>query len=187
VLTLWSNLSLDTVASKANVVIQGIDQTSSVGTVTVTGKAAVQITGIDQTTEVGQVTVDAKKNKSAVNRLWLIEYYTQEWAKKQKPIATQNTVVTAEKVKRLGKALAEPTIPDSKVQIQVERMVRKAEREIAKQTATMTTAREKELFLAELMKSGLKLARSEDFAAVALKMRRKLKEDDELMLFSMVL
>jgi hypothetical protein len=125
--------------------------------------------------------------RSGVSRLWLIEYYTQEWAKKQKPIATQNTVVTAEKVKRLGKALAEPTIPDQKAQIQIERLVQRAEKAIAAQTATMTAAREKELFLAELMKSGLKLARSEDFAAVALKMRRKLKEDDELMLFSMVL
>ncbi len=125
--------------------------------------------------------------RSGVSRLWLIEYYTQEWAKKQKPIATQNTVVTAQQVKKVGKALAEPTIPDQKVQIQVERMVRKAEKAIAAQLQTMTAAREKELFLAELMKSGLKLARSEDFAAVALRMRRKLKEDDELMLFSMVL
>jgi hypothetical protein len=125
--------------------------------------------------------------RSGVSRLWLIEYYTQEWAKKQKPIKTQNTVVTADKVKKIGKVLAEPSVPDAIAQKQVERLVKRAEKAIAAQLQTMTVAREKELFLAELMKTGLKLARSEDFAAVASKMRRKLREDDELMLFSMVL
>jgi hypothetical protein len=125
--------------------------------------------------------------RSGVSRLWLIEYYTQEWAKKQKPIKTQNTVVTADKVKKIGKVLAEPSVPDAIAQKQVERLVKRAEKAIAAQLQTMTVAREKELFLAELMKTGLKLARSEYFAAVASKMRRKLREDDELMLFSMVL
>ena len=125
--------------------------------------------------------------RSGVSRLWLIEYYTQEWAKKQKPIKTQNTVVTAQQVKKIGKVLAEPSVPDAIAQKQVERLVKRAEKAIAAQLQTMTAAREKELFLAELMKTGLKLARSEDFAAVASKMRRKLREDDELMLFSMVL
>ena len=125
--------------------------------------------------------------RSGVSRLWLIEYYTQEWAKKQKPIKTQNTVVTTQHVKKVGKALAEPSMPDAIAQKQVEKLVNRAEKAIAAQLQTMTAAREKELFLAELMKTGLKLARSEDFAAVASKMRRKLREDDELMLFSMVL
>ena len=123
--------------------------------------------------------------RSGVSRLWLIEYYTQEWAKKA--IKTQNTVVTADKVKKIGKVLAEPSMPDATAQKQVERLVKRAEKAIAAQLQTMTAAREKELFLAELMKTGLKLARSEDFAAVATQMRRKLREDDELMLFSMVL
>ena len=125
--------------------------------------------------------------RSGVSRLWLIEYYTQEWAKKQKPIKTQNTVVTAQQVKKIGKVLAEPSVPDAIAQKQVEKLVKRAEKAIAAQLQTMTVAREKELFLAELIKTGLKLARSEDFAAVASKMRRKLREDDELMLFSMVL
>ena len=77
--------------------------------------------------------------------------------------------------------------PDAVAQKQVEKLVKRAEKAIATQLQTMTAAREKELFLAELMKTGLKLARSEDFAAVATQMRRKLREDDELMLFSMVL
>ena len=123
--------------------------------------------------------------RSGVSRLWLIEYYTQEWAKKA--IKTQNTVVTADKVKKVGKVLAEPSVPDAIAQKQVERLVKRAEKAIAAQLQTMTAAREKELFLAELMQTGLKLARSEDFAAVATQMRRKLREDDELMLFSMVL
>lgn len=123
--------------------------------------------------------------RSGVSRLWLIEYYTQEWAKKA--IKTQNTVITADKVKKIGKVLAEPSVPDAIAQKQVEKLVKRAEKAIAAQLQTMTAAREKELFLAELMKTGLKLARSEDFAAVASKMRRKLREDDELMLFSMVL
>jgi hypothetical protein len=125
--------------------------------------------------------------RSGVSRLWLIEYYTQEWAKKQKPIKTQNTVVTTQQVKKIGKVLAEPSVPDAIAQKQVGKLVKRAEKAIAAQLQTMTAAREKELFLAELMKTGLKLARSEDFAAVASKMRRKLREDDELMLFSMVL
>lgn len=125
--------------------------------------------------------------RSGVSRLWLIEYYTQEWAKKHKPIKTQNTVVTVAKVKKISKVLVEPSVPDAIAQKQVERLVNRAEKAIAAQLQTMTAAREKELFLAELMKSGLKLARSEDFAAVATQMRRKLREDDELMLFSMVL
>ena len=123
--------------------------------------------------------------RSGVSRLWLIEYYTQEWAKKA--IKTQNTVVTAQQVKKIGKALAEPSVPDAVAQKQVERLVKRAEKAIAAQLQTMTVAREKGLFLAELIKTGLKLARSEDFAAVATQMRRKLREDDELMLFSMVL
>ena len=123
--------------------------------------------------------------RSGVSRLWLIEYYTQEWA--TKAIKTQNTVVTADKVKKVGKVLAEPSVPDAIAQKQVERLVKRAEKAIAAQLQTMTAAREKELFLAELMQTGLKLARSEDFAAVATQMRRKLREDDELMLFSMVL
>ena len=125
--------------------------------------------------------------RSGVSRLWLTEYYTQEWAKKQKPIKTQNTVVTEQQVKKIGKVLAEPSVPDAVAQKQVEKLVKRAEKAIATQLQTMTAAREKELFLAELMKTGLKLARSEDFAAVATQMRRKLREDDELMLFSMVL
>lgn len=123
--------------------------------------------------------------RSGVSRLWLIEYYTQEWAKKA--IKTQNTVVTADKIKKIGKVLAEPSVPDAIAQKQVEKLVNRAEKAIAAQLQTMTAAREKELFLAELMKTGLKLARSEDFAAVATQMRRKLREGDELMLFSMVL
>lgn len=125
--------------------------------------------------------------RSGVSRLWLMEYYAREWAKKQAPIKTQNTVVSAAKVKKIGKALAEPVAPDAVAQKQVERLVARAEKAIAAQLQTMTAVREKELFLAELMKSGLKLAGSKDFAAVATKMRRKLREDDELMLFSMVL
>ena len=125
--------------------------------------------------------------RSGVSRLWLIEYYTQEWAKKQKPIKTQNTVVTADKVKKIGKVLAEPSVPDVIAQKQVERLVKRAEKAIAAQLQTMQQEREKHLYVACLMEKGVKLARSEDFAAVASKMRRKLREDDELMLFSMVL
>ena len=184
-LILWSNLSLDTVATPANVVIQGVDQTTTVGDVTVTGKAAVSITGIDQTTTVGDVTVIALKNKSGVNRQWLIEYYTRELNK-----VPQNT--KQPKVKKTpAQPEVDPYIVDAKrarkVQNQIAQMVNKAERDIAHLMTDMAQAREKELFLAELMKTGLKLARSEDFAAVASKMRRKLREDDELMLFSMVL
>jgi hypothetical protein len=123
--------------------------------------------------------------RSGVSRLWLIEYYTQEWAKKA--IKTQNTVVTADKVKKIGKVLAEPSVPDVIAQKQVERLVKRAEKAIAAQLQTMQQEREKHLYVACLMEKGVKLARSEDFAAVASKMRRKLREDDELMLFSMVL
>ena len=123
--------------------------------------------------------------RSGVSRLWLIEYYTQEWAKKA--IKTQNTVVTADKVKKIGKVLAEPSVPNVIAQKQVERLVKRAEKAIAAQLQTMQQEREKHLYVACLMEKGVKLARSEDFAAVASKMRRKLREDDELMLFSMVL
>ena len=123
--------------------------------------------------------------RSGVGRLWLIEYYTREWAKKA--IKTQNTVVTADKVKKIGKVLAEPPVPDAIAQKQVERLVKRAEKAIAAQLQTMQQEREKHLYVACLMEKGVKLARSEDFAAVASKMRRKLREDDELMLFSLVL
>lgn len=120
--------------------------------------------------------------RSGVSRLWLIEYYTRQWAEKA-PIKTQNKPITQIAVKRTAK----PDIQDQKVQLQIERMVAKAEKCIAAQLKAMQQEREKHLYVACLMEKGVKLARSEDFAAVASKMRRKLREDDELMLFSMVL
>lgn len=184
-LILWSNLSLDTVATPANVVIQGIDQTNTVGDATATGKAAVSITGIDQTNAVGDVTIIALKNKSGVNRQWLIEYYTRELNK-----VPQNTKLPQVKVTP-PEDEPDAYIKDAKlarkVQNQIAQMVNRAEREIALHMMTMAQEREKHLYVACLMQKGVKLARSEDFAAVAQQMRKKLREDDELMLFSMVL
>lgn len=183
-LILWSNLSLDTVATPANVVISGIDQTNSVGDVTATGKAAVSITGIDQTNAVGDVAVIALKNKSGVNRQWLIEYYTKAFEK-----VPQNTKLTvpAKKYVKVAHKEINAARADREFQLKLDQWVLKAEREIELLMSSMAQARERDLFLAELQQMQVKLPRSEDFTEIAKKMRRKLKEDDELMLFSMVL
>ena len=168
----------------ASVAITAQGATAGVGAVTATGSATVAITSVAATGAVGTVTAQSvvTSSKSGVNRLWLIEYYTRELNKV--PQNTKQPKVPPQP--EVDSYIAEAKLA-RKVQNQIAQLVNKAEREIEQHMMTMAQEREKELFIAELMKTGLKLARSEDFAAVATSMRRKLREDDELMLFSMVL
>jgi hypothetical protein len=133
----------------------------------------------------GQLQVGtAATAKSGVSRQWLIDYYTSEFAKKDKPVDIQGLAKakTAAARKKLIKAAE---VEESKA---VEKMVTKAERDLEVLTTGMKDAQAAREFTYNLVQQAAQMVMPGlDFMAVAEQYQNRIREDDELMLLSMVL
>lgn len=121
-------------------------------------------------------------SKSGVSRLWLIEYYTKEFAKKA-PIAVPEEIVgVAAKRNALNRAKAVRAK-------QIEALAAKAESDLEVLAQSVKNIDAAQKFTYNLIQQAQQQPEPEvDFMRVADSYRKRMKqEDDDLMLFAMVL
>lgn len=124
--------------------------------------------------------------RSGAFRLWLIDYYTQEWAKKKaedKPVETAQAEVAELAVKK-----RKPRKP--KVPREVIAMVSKAEQDLDRLMQGAADASAAQLFVFQLLNFALDKPVPEtiDFLQIAKEYREKQRrDDDEMLLLSMVI
>jgi hypothetical protein len=130
----------------------------------------------------GQPVPPQTATKSGVSRLWLIDYYTKEWAKRDAPAADVEAVATPITPALKRKA----TIARKR---KVAELVDKAEADIAKLTQGVESAIAAQQFTLQLLAYAQQLPESEiDFMSIAHGYRKKqAQEDDELLLLAMVI
>lgn len=121
--------------------------------------------------------------KSGVSRLWLIEYYTKEFAKKE---ATQAVAPEGLTVAAKRKAAKKATVEREAA---VERLVAKAESDLEVLTQGIADIGAAQKFMQALIQQVARKPEPEtDFMQVANDYRKRMRqEDDELLLFAMVI
>jgi len=141
----------------------------------------VPLTGVSATAATGTL-IGVILSKSGVNRLWLIDYYTKEWAKKELPIVSEEFALTLATPATKRKA----TIAAKK---QVAASVAKAEADLDNLAQGFKSAIAAQQFTAQLLAYAQQVPQPEtDFMAIADGYRKKRNaEDDELLLLSMVI
>ena len=139
--------------------------TCAVGSYTYTGQVATLT-----------YTSGATTTKSGVNRLWLIEYYTKEHAKK-----TAKTLSLPTSAKSIARRAAQDAL--------VEAQVTRAERDIEVLTQGIKDAEAAQKFTYNLILHAKSSPVVEvDFMRIATRYRERIaRDDDELLLLSMVL
>jgi type II secretory ATPase GspE/PulE/Tfp pilus assembly ATPase PilB-like protein len=147
----------------------------------------VALTGQSITVQQGLMTVAvaASASKSGVSRQWLIDYYTEAFAKKDKlpdeqAIAKLKTAAARKKAIRIAEIVQEEAI---------EKLVAKAESDLQVLTQGIKDSQAAQEFTYNLISQAKKHIASEvDFIAVAEQYQNRIRqEDDELLLLSMIL
>lgn len=164
---------------QAVVAAQGVLVAPGDVTVALTGQGVSLATGL----MVGSVTPDAGDAKSGVNRLWLIEYYTKEFAKKE---ATQVVALEGLTAAAKRKAVKKATVAREAA---VEKLVAKAESDLEVLTQGIADIGAAQRFTQALIQQVARKPEPEaDFMQVANDYRKRMQqEDDELLLFAMVI
>lgn len=164
---------------QAVVAAQGVLVAPGDVTVALTGQGVSLATGL----MVGSVTPDPGNGKSGVNRMWLIEYYTKEFAKKEatQVVALEGLTATAKR-KAVKKAAVER-------EAAVEKLVAKAESDLEVLTQGIADIGAAQRFTQALIRQAARRPEPEtDFMQVANDYRKRMQqEDDELLLFAMVI
>jgi hypothetical protein len=131
------------------------------------------------------------KPRSGVSRLWLIEYYTQELAKKQaerdaeaqpEPLEAEAVEATAQPKRKVRKKKRAPRA--------VVQLVTKAEADLDKLLEGVADASAAQLFIFQLLNFALDYPPPEglDFLQIAAEYKKRAKtEDDDLLLLSCVI
>lgn len=143
------------------------------------GVGAIAFTGHAPTVTQSQVPVETGAH-SGVTRLWLIDYYTREFAKNKKADAV--VLEAPAKPKKVTKVVAR----------KVEKAVAKAEKQLETLTQTLKTEQDSQQFTMALLRQisiGVVVPNAEiDFYAIAEQYREKLRrDDDELLLLALAL
>ena len=121
----------------------------------------------------------ASVTKSGVNRLWLIDYYTKEFAAKEKlrnPEPAKTRVVAKKRA--------------AEVAAKVEASVAKAEKDLATLTKSMKDVQDAQVFIYNAIQQAKQAPQAEsvDFMAVAKRYEKKMQQEEhELLLLAMVL
>lgn len=156
------------------------------GAMVAPGDLTVALMGVGVTVGQGaltaSITPDPGNGKSGVNRMWLIEYYTKEFAKKA-PIAVPEEIVGfAAKRNALNRAKAVRAK-------QIEALAVKAESDLEALAQGVEDVRAAQQFTYNLIHQAQRRPEPEiDFMHVADSYRKRMKqEDDDLMLFAMVI
>lgn len=127
--------------------------------------------------------------RSGVSRLWLIEYYTQEWAKNKAEREAELQPAIVEQLETI-EAKAPPKRKKRKaVPKEVQALVDKAEADLDKLAQGVTDARASQQFIFNLLNFALDYPAPElvDFMSAAERYRKKLQQDDlELLLLAAV-
>ena len=123
----------------------------------------------------------ASSTKSGVNRLWLIEYYTKEFAKKAPTVVPEGLTVAAKR-KAVKKAAAAR-------EVQIEALAAKAEADLEVLAQGIKDTRAAQQFTYNLIQQAQRQPEPEvDFMQIAGDYRKRIqRDDDELLLLSMVL
>jgi len=174
------------VLPQTGVVLSGQSASVGQGAMVAPGDLTVALTGVGMTVNtglmVGSVTPDPGNGKSGVNRMWLIEYYTKEFAKKAPVVAVPGGLTAAAKRKAVKKAVAAR-------EAQIEALAAKAESDLEALAQGVADAAAAQQFTYNLIRQAtLRHAPETDFLQIAQDYRKRQKqEDDDLMLFAMVL
>lgn len=130
----------------------------------------------------GQPVPPQTATKSGVSRLWLIDYYTKEWAKRDAPAADVEAVATPITPALKRKA----TIARKR---KVAELVDKAEADLEVIASGIADAKAAQVFIQQLIITAqYRYEPGVDFTQIAANYRRKLRQDDdELLLLSTVL
>lgn len=121
----------------------------------------------------------ASVTKSGVNRLWLIDYYTKEFAAKERlrnPEPAKTKVVAKKRA--------------AEVAAKVEASVAKAEKDLATLTKSMKDVQDAQVFIYNAIQQAKQAPQAEpvDFMAVAKRYEKKVQQEEhELLLLAMVL
>lgn len=121
----------------------------------------------------------ASVTKSGVNRLWLIDYYTKEFAAKERlrnPEPAKTKVVAKKRA--------------AEVAAKVEASVAKAEKDLATLTKSMKDVQDAQVFIYNAIQQAKQAPQAEpvDFMAVAKRYEKKMQQEEhELLLLAMVL
>ena len=128
------------------------------------------------------------KPRSGVSRLWLIEYYTQELAKKQ---AERDAEAQPEPLEAEAAAQPKRKVRKKKrVPREVVQLVAKAEADLDKLLEGVVDASAAQLFIFQLLNFALDYPSPQglDFMQIAVEYKKRAKtEDDDLLLLSCVI
>jgi len=145
-----------------------------------TGTPATATTG----TLVPIITPDPNAGKSGVSRLWLIEYYTRELARKQAAETTKKPQSLKSGAKRKASKAAQAAQA-----AKVEALAAQAESQLDALAQGVQDARAAMVFTARLLQQAQLRSEPEvDFLQLAIEYRKvQQQEDDDLLLLSMVI
>lgn len=179
-------LAQGSVLPQTSVALLGQGVSVGQGAMVAPGDLTVALMGVGVTVGQGaltaSITPDPGNGKSGVNRMWLIEYYTKEFAKKA-PIAVPEEIVgVAAKRNALNRAKALRAK-------QIEALAAKAESDLEVLAQGVEDVRAAQQFTYNLIHQAQRQPEPEiDFMRVADSYRKRMKqEDDDLMLFAMVI
>ena len=156
------------------------------GVLVAPGDVTVALTGVGVALDIGlltpTVTPDPGNGKSGVNRMWLIEYYTREFARKAPEATIPEGLTVAAKRKAVKKAAAAR-------EVQIEALAAKAEADLEVLAQGIKDTRAAQQFTYNLIQQAQRQPEPEvDFMQIAGDYRKRIqRDDDELLLLSMVL
>ena len=182
-----ANFSTQTVVPALTTGLSSQNATFGVGSLGVpTGDITVALDPVlPATFDVGLLQVaSAVQAKSGVSRQWLIDYYTEAFAKKEKPVDIQG-LAKAKTAAARKKLIRAAEVAEAQ---EIEKLVVKAESDLEVLTRGIKDSQAAQEFTYNLLNQAKHLLAPEvDFLTVAEQYQNRIREDDELLLLSMIL